>query len=170
MNKLKVFVYGVSYAGKTALLNTMRSGVLSEDTTPTLSFLITKYITDECVFELWDAPGQTAFRNIWKTGYERAQLLLYVMDVANDAKYDESAKELYKVLEDPITRGVPIIICFHKMDLELAQQNLQKAKAFLHPSQIVGRRVVLYETSIFNQPSIEKIKGALVNIASGTMW
>jgi small GTP-binding protein len=170
MHKLKIFVYGIGFAGKTALLNTMRSGVFSENTTPTLSFLITKYITEDCTFEIWDAPGQTAFRYVWKTGYERAKLLLYVLDVANESKYEECKKELYKVLEDPITTGIPLIICFHKMDLELAQQNLVKAKAYLHPSQIVSRRVILYETSIFQQPTIEKLKGALVNIASGTMW
>lgn len=148
----------------------MKTGTTNEKTTPTLSFLITKYITDNCEFQLWDAPGQSAFRNVWKTGYERAKLLIFVLDVANDAKYEESKLELYKVLDDPISRGLPLILCFHKMDLEKAQQNLQKAKDFLHPSQIRGRRVVLYETSIYQPPSLEKVKGAMVNIASGTMW
>jgi hypothetical protein len=56
------------------------------------------------------------------------------------------------------------------MDLDQAKQNLEKAKACLHPSQIRGRKLVLYETSIFQQASIEKVKSAMINIASGTMW
>ena len=168
--KNKIFIYGLDYAGKTTILETMKHEKTMADATPTLAFNISKYLYDRVEFQMWDAPGQIKFRDIWKKGYERADLLIFVLDCADEGRYQEAREEFHKVLVDKLTPGIPLVFLYHKMDLEAARTHLQKAKATFDLPSIKNRKVVAYETSIYHLPSIYKFRSTLVDIISGTMW
>jgi small GTP-binding protein len=165
----RVFLYGIDQAGKTALLLSMKNRSTFDNTNPTLAFNISKMTVKEIEFQIWDAPGQQKFRNVWKQGFERAEILVFVLDTADTMRYPEAYEEFTKVIEDPITRGVPLVFCYHKMDLPEAQAALPEAKKMFKLSTIRSRKLLAYQTTIMNVQTLVKLEDTLVNIIMGLM-
>jgi small GTP-binding protein len=113
---IKVLIFGIDNAGKTALNTMMRVGTPPKVTRPTLSFDINSMIVKDLRFELWDAPGQVNLRKKWERGLLGSQILFFVLDVADKQRFEESKKELDKVLNNPDVADAPLIVCYHKMD------------------------------------------------------
>ncbi len=168
--KQKIFIYGLDYAGKTSVVETMKQEETMSDANPTLSFNISNYITENATLQIWDAPGQKSLRDSWEKGYNRADILVFVLDTADMERYDEAYAEFKKVLDHQLARGLPLIFLFHKMDLEKARANLKAAKDRFDLSAIKNRRVVSYYTSIYDLNSIKKFRSNLLDIVMGTMW
>src|SRR6056297_1592540 len=96
--KQKIFIYGLDYAGKTSVVETMKQEETMSDANPTLSFNISNYITENATLQIWDAPGQKSLRDSWEKGYNRADILVFVLDTADMERYDEAYAEFKKVL------------------------------------------------------------------------
>lgn len=164
MENAKLFVFGLDQAGKTALLFLIRTNACAPNTKPTLGFDINKLVMKDLEIIIWDAPGQMKFRNDWGKGFTKAQLLLFILDTANKARFTEAKREFDKVLSDPATKELPLIFCFHKADLPDARKYLQKAREVFHLDSITDRKVVMFNTSIHNCEEINSIKDAIVNL------
>lgn len=165
-----ILFYGIDKAGKTALTLTLKEGKTISSTLPTLAFNIDKIEYGDLEIQVWDAPGQRRFRDLWVKGYQKAKILVFVLDTADLARFEEAKQELDRVLNDEITRAIPLVFCFHKMDLEEAKSNLDAAKKFFRLSEIRGRKVVRFETTIMDIGSLTKLKGTLHDIVYGVMW
>ena len=63
-----------------------------------------------------------------------------------------------KVLNEYDKAGLPLVVCFHKMDLEEAKANLAAAKEAINVRGIKGRQVNWVSTSIFTDEGIEDLK------------
>lgn len=170
MEQQKIFVYGIDQAGKTAIISSIKEEKLMQDTKPTLSFNITKIIARNVVFQVWDAPGQIPFREVWIKGIKRAKINIFVLDVSDVPRYEEAKREFEKVLDNPLTRNVPFVFCYHKMDLIESQQNLERAKDYFQLSHIHHRKILSYETSIMKMESLRKFKNTLADIVLDIMW
>ena len=152
------FIFGIDYAGKTALYQTLRENKEMPATKPTLSFNVGKLLIENIEFVVWDAPGQKPFREVWKQGYARSKILVFVLDTADPNRYSEALEEFQKVINDPITRAAPLVFCFHKMDLDNAKNNLVIAKALFDLVQLRPRKMFIYETSIYDPASMQKLR------------
>jgi small GTP-binding protein len=170
METQKVFVFGIDQAGKTAFVLSMKEDRTVSTTLPTLAFNIDKISVQNMQFQIWDAPGQRAFREIWTKGYDKAKLLVFLLDVADTARYEEAFTEFTRVLEDPITRGIPLVFCYHKMDLPESKENLAMARKMFNLPGLTGRRMLAYETSIHDMKNLRKIRETFVEIVLGIMW
>jgi small GTP-binding protein len=170
MDIYKVFLYGLDYAGKTAISMSLRHGETITKTKPTLSFNIDKIIANDLEFQIWDAPGQPPLRRFWKRGFDKAKTLVFVLDTANKSRYQEAKEELLKILDDPLTRGIPLVFCYHKIDLPEAKANLADARKFFNLKELTYRKLIAYETSICELNTLKKLESTLVNIAMGIMW
>ena len=80
-------------------------------------------------------------------------------------RYDESKEELEKVLKFNETTGLPLIICYHKLDLPDAKLNLPMALATFSPDFFDERPIYQAETSIFNPGSIIKLQELFAEVA-----
>ncbi len=149
---------------------TIKNKKTIETTIPTLAFNIEKLVIKDLEFQIWDAPGQKTLRDVWKSGYERAKILIFVLDTADKMRYKEAREEFFKVLDNPVTWGIPLIFCYHKMDLDEAQENIYEAKKIFNLSSVRGRKIIAYETSIMQLETLTKLESTLVNIILGTMW
>lgn len=149
----KLFLFGIDSAGKTALVKSIK-GEDATQTKPTLAFHIVKLRKNQVEFQIWDAPGQRNLRRIWNNGFNRAKLLVFVVDTSDDERFSESKDEFMKVISEPDTKELPVIFCYHKMDLAESKANLDKAKEFFDPKSLEGREVVEMETSIYEQESV----------------
>ena len=166
----KVFLFGLDSAGKSTLAHFIKEEQVKNDTTPTLTFSIDQLIIKDIEFILWDAPGQVLYRKRWARGVLDAKILIFLLDTSDEARFQEARNELDNVLKNYDTRGIPLIICFHKMDLEHSHQNFEKASLSLKLSSIEERKIYFLKTSVHDPASINELKNILINIIEKERW
>ena len=166
----KVFLFGLDNAGKTTLSEFIREEKVLDDPEPTKSFNINSMIIKDLDFIIWDAPGQTKYRGKWGKGVLDTRILTFVLDTSDKERFEEAKRELDKVLSDSNTRGAPLIVCFHKMDLEEAKENFKEARGALKLPLIDERDVHWLKTSVKTGEGIEKLKDTLVEVVEKTRW
>ncbi len=169
MPPVKLFLFGIDNAGKTAITMTIKNEKVVS-ILPTITYEITRWVIKAFEIAVWDAPGQIKFREEWKNGLVNAQVLMYVLDTTDAARFDESKRELDKILNANETTGIPLLFCFHKMDLPEARANHDKAIKVFNLRQIRNRKVYTFDTSINNPESFNPMKDALIKISQNARW
>ena len=160
---IKVFLFGLDQAGKTFITNYLivSMSVGAKAYNPTLGFNVKNFSIKNLQFQIWDAPGQTKLRETWKKGYSNAELLIFVLDVADKERFKEARDALQMVLENFKAKHVPLIFCNHKMDIKEAKENLPHAQKFFS-STLENKKAVELETSIHISDSMEQLKNQFV--------
>jgi small GTP-binding protein len=165
----KIFLFGLDSSGKTALSQGIRTGEYDENQFPTTAFdikaLFLQHFAESIEFRVWDAPGQTDYRDLWGEGYKSANLMIFALDTADKDRYPEAKDVLMKVLTDVETRAVPLIFLFHKMDIEASNKNYKDAVKFFKGFMKTGDRVVYtLKTSVKQPETMEAIKNTIAQI------
>ena len=160
----KIFLFGIDKAGKTSIVNAIKKIPNPGETKPTKRFNINELEIKNTLFVIWDAPGQTVYRERWPKGVESSAVLCFVLDVLTPERFDEAREVLQQVLENPETNGLPLVICFHKIDVPDYKNHLAKAKEMFDPSKFESREVHALETTIFNPDSILELEELFVNL------
>jgi Arf/Sar family protein len=160
---VKVFLFGIDSAGKTSILNYLKYGT-PKPTRPTLSFNLVILNFPGFDLQVWDAPGQQNLRKIWNNGFNRAKFMIFVLDVNDSERYQESLTEFLRVVSDPETKNLPILFLYHKMDSEQAKSNISIAKTTFKKALEDIKGLQTLETSIKNIDSIELIKEAIIQM------
>jgi GTPase SAR1 family protein len=161
----KVITIGLDNAGKTAILSSL-GGRLGLDSLanlqPTKRVERKKIQTESLELYLWDFGGQADYRKMYLESPEkfflRTDLLIYVIDMQDSERYQESFgyfKEILQIMER--LGESPYILCFlHKSDPDLLndpdfQVNIEyvqeQMKTLLIPFQF---EYDMYITSIYN--------------------
>ena len=78
-----ISIVGLDKAGKTVIGHYLASGIIFDETRPTLSVNYSQMILGEVQFMLMDCPGQLKFRNKWKTALDKSKFIIYVIDTAD---------------------------------------------------------------------------------------
>ncbi|QEE15831.1 ADP-ribosylation factor-like protein [Promethearchaeum syntrophicum] len=124
---VKVFVYGIDFAGKSSLMRLLSTGKFNFDYfPPTKKFRITNVKLDSGVkLVCWDMPGQKIFRSDWLRGAQASNLLLYVLDCADSERFLEAKEELWNMLNLYELKGIPLLFLVNKTDLPGCDKNLK---------------------------------------------
>ena len=165
----KIFLFGLDEAGKTSLSTFIKSEEVT-DPRPTLGLSIDKWVLDSVEFQTWDVPGQLNLRYLWTSAFLKARLLLFVLDINDRARYIEAKRELDKVLADYETNGIPLIFCFHKMDLPHSSEYFIEARGIFKLPQINNRAVEVFQTSIKSGLGIDELKAKIVAMIQESRW
>lgn len=124
---IKVFVYGLSNAGKSSLMRLLSTGKFDHDYfAPTKKFRITNLRLDSgCKLVFWDMPGQKIYREDWLRGAQASNILLFVLDSADKEKFIEAFQEFWRMVEMYELKNLPLIFLINKIDLlsETIQEN-----------------------------------------------
>ena len=131
----KVFLFGIDEVGKTSFVRRLKTGEYNDNYfTPTRKFDI-EYIQseDKGLLAVWDMPGQRSFRKKWLIGLQDSNVIVYMIDIANQRRFEESKKEIWNILQNPELNGVPLLILGNKIDLvnrldNKSEPQLQKLK------------------------------------------
>ncbi len=123
----KAFLFGIDDVGKSSLVRRLKTGEFNDNCfTPTKNFNI-EYIKPESGNELvafWDMPGQLYFRKKWLIGIHDSNILIFMVDIANQRRFVESKRELWNVLNNHKLDGIPLLIIGNKIDLlNYSQEN-----------------------------------------------
>ena len=114
----KVFLFGIDEVGKSSLVRRLKTGEYSDNFfTPTRKFVIDYVQNNETLLAFWDMPGQRTFRQKWLIGVQDSNIIVFMIDLANQLRFEESKIEFWKVLNRYELSGIPLLILGNKCDL-----------------------------------------------------
>lgn len=112
----KILILGLDNAGKSTLIKQISSGNtnLSHNMKPTEGFNITILQKGEYTLNIFELGGQENVRKFWNTYFEDTDLLVFVVDSADQSKLPVAAGELKNLLGDQRLSTVPILVVANK--------------------------------------------------------
>ena len=115
----KVTMLGLDDSGKTKILYLLK---FNEDvlTLPTIGFNCEKINNPnwEKDISIWDVGGQEKLRPLWVHYFNNIKGLIWVYDISNKKRFEESKNELKKILNSPdMNNKLPLLIYGNKSDL-----------------------------------------------------
>ena len=129
---LRVLIVGLDHAGKTTLLEQMKSLHFKRDESaskaaikrigPTVGLNVGKVPYKKWDVLFWDLGGHESMREIWEHYFDEASALMFVVDAADPARLPEAEKELSRLLSDSRLSGIPILLVANKQDLTRASK------------------------------------------------
>jgi len=163
----KVFLFGIDEVGKTSFVRRLKTGEYNDNYfTPTRKFSIDYIHAEEKgLLAVWDMPGQRIFRSKWLKGLQDSNIIIYMIDIANQRRFEESKKEFWKILNNEELNGIPLLILGNKSDLvklsdkkyENQLQNLkEEIFVYFNFEQIKKRSWKFIFTSVKTNFNIEK--------------
>ncbi|MFX0070970.1 MAG: ADP-ribosylation factor-like protein [Candidatus Hermodarchaeota archaeon] len=117
---IKVFLFGIDDVGKSSLSRRIKTGEYNDNYfIPTKKFSINyiKRKDQPWLLALWDMPGQQTFRKKWVIGLQDSNIVIYMIDIANQRRFEEAKKEFWKIINRFDIEGIPLLILANKIDL-----------------------------------------------------
>ncbi|XP_054698111.1 ADP-ribosylation factor-like protein 3 isoform X1 [Grus americana] len=117
--ELRIVLLGLDNAGKTTLLKHLASEEVST-IMPTQGFNIKSVHSHGFKLNVWDIGGQRSIRPYWRKYLGSTDLLIYVIDSADQKRFEETGQELAELTEEESLMGVPLLVFANKQDLVTA--------------------------------------------------
>lgn len=115
----KIMLLGLANAGKTTILYRLHLGeVITAH--PTIGSNVEEVVHQNIRLQVWDLGGQETLRNSWKTYFNAAEGVIFVVDSADTHSALLAKMELFNLTLDPNLKGAPILILANKSDLPVA--------------------------------------------------
>ena len=171
----KVFLFGIDEVGKSSLIRRLKTGEYNENYfTPTREFNI-EYLTmkDKGLMAVWDMPGQKSFRSKWLLGLQDSNIIVYIIDIANQRRFEEAKNEFWNVINNDELVGTPLLILGNKIDLikyskddyDIQLQNLrEELTKFFNLKNIKNRKWKFLFTSVKTNLNIQKVIPAIFDL------
>jgi len=165
---IKVFLFGIDEVGKTSLVRRIKTGEFNDNFfAPTRKFNI-EYIEkqEKGLLAFWDMPGQQNFRKKWLIGLQDSNIVVFMIDIANQIRFEESKKEFWNIVNRDDLFGIPLLIVGNKIDLikssEKSRENqLEKLKEELYDffsfEKIKNREWAFLFTSVKTKYNIDVV-------------
>ncbi len=114
----KVFLFGIDEVGKSSFTRRIKTGKFNDNFfTPSKRFNIEYIQRKNGLFSIWTVPGQAFFRDRWLRGLQDSNILVFMIDVANQLRFEESKTEFWKLFNQNEFKGVSLLILGNKIDL-----------------------------------------------------
>lgn len=124
----RILMIGLDAAGKTTILYQLKLGEMT-NTAPTLGFNVETVSYKNIEFMVWDMGGQDAIRPLWRHYYENAQALIFVVDSADEERFEEAREELSKLMEEDELKDACLLVFANKQDMPEARSVQEVADA-----------------------------------------
>jgi GTPase SAR1 family protein len=165
----KLLLIGLDNGGKSSIL-----AVLQDKFSIIKSLLPTKGVKRERLdffgypIVSWDLGGQVQYREKYyfnkpEIFFTEVDLILYVIDIQDPERFEESAQYFDEVLAslEELNESAPILIVLHKSDQDFRktlewQQNVREVKDLFNPliDKHGGFNVDYYDTTVFQKETI----------------
>jgi len=125
----KVLLLGCDNAGKTTLLHLLKTekiGIFVPTRNPTSEVIRIANLT----ITAHDLGGHKAARRLWASYFPDASAIVYMIDVADKKRIEETREELNKIVMDQRLAGVPVLVLGNKVDKKesaLSEEQLKYA-------------------------------------------
>ncbi|XP_015913064.1 uncharacterized protein [Parasteatoda tepidariorum] len=131
----KVLVLGLEGSGKSTFLSHLAKidgNIYEPDNTKEFNVLSVVCHPHKSL-NFWEIGGSKSHRVYWSNFVQDTDLLVYVVDAADEHKLAESVKELHILIACDKLKNVPIFILANKQDLKNAFSPMDIADAFEVP-------------------------------------
>lgn len=125
--QLTLLLVGLDNAGKTSILNHLQGG--ASEVTPTFGFSSASIAAAGCRLQLYDLGGSKNIRRIWRVYTPEVHGIVYVVDAADPARFQESCEALQQLLQNKHLAGKPALVLANKQDMQSAETCEQVAEA-----------------------------------------
>jgi len=159
-DEFRVLILGVDKAGKTTLLEKLKSiylkgeGLPPDRVVPTVGLNIGRMEDANAKLVFWDLGGQVGLRAIWEKYYEEAHAIMYVIDAATASSFEDAKSALEKVIRHEHLRGASLLIVANKQDLPGVINDEELAK-FLNLKELDERPYMFQAVSAYDGRGIK---------------
>jgi small GTP-binding protein len=112
---VKLFMFGLDRVGKTSISKRISEN-LFEKTSPTLWLSVHNFQFQNFQFVCFDVGGQKQFRGFWRNYLDNSEILIFVIDGTEKARFPEAKKELWGILEI-CEKKLPLLVLNNKADV-----------------------------------------------------
>ena len=116
----RIVMLGLDASGKTTILYKLKlkDHLRPSSVVPTIGFNVETICPTRTVsFVVWDAGGQDKIRCLWKHYFKGCDVLLFVIDSADETRFEEVKDEMWSILDNENMSGVPLMVIANKQDL-----------------------------------------------------
>ena len=114
----KVFLFGIDEVGKSSFTRRIKTGKFNDNFFTASKRFNIEYIQRQDGFlSMWTVPGQAFFRDRWLTGLQDSNIIIYMIDIANQLRFEESKREFWKIINQSEFKDIPLLILGNKIDL-----------------------------------------------------
>ncbi|OAX33867.1 P-loop containing nucleoside triphosphate hydrolase protein [Rhizopogon vinicolor AM-OR11-026] len=150
----EISVVGLQASGKTSFVNVITSGQWSEDVVPTIAFNYRKVRKNAVTLKIWDVAGQPKFRSMWERYCNGVDAVVFVVDSADQEKFDTVRFELHQLLAQSSLAGVPLLVLGNKNDIP-SHASVKDLIRDLQLDKIKDRPVSCYSTSMKSKHNLD---------------
>jgi len=159
--EMEIVIIGLQNAGKSSFVHVINTGEFQEDMIPTVGFNMHKFKKGKVKIKVWDMGGQIKFRGMWERYCRGVEVIVFVVDAADEKMFQPAKKELHELLSKPSLAHIPLLVLFNKNDLDTAVKPDLIAQA-LELSAIDDRDVVYYSISCKRLVNIDVVLDWLI--------
>jgi len=150
-----ILLVGLDNAGKTTLLYKLKNRALRMFI-PTQRAQLEEVVLGNVQFRAWDLGGHEQVRALWRDYYFEANAVIFVVDVADEERYEEAKNELHNLLNDKNLQDVIFLILGNKTDLKPEVTRLEVVSLLGIQSQIdSGRKIEVFLSSLLQDNSFQ---------------
>ena len=113
----KILVFGLTNAGKTTLINSLKTEI-TKKTIPTTYIDISRIVIQNISLYAYDTPGQLKFRDLWTPYLKNQDGLVFVLDIDDNPQYNAARDILHEIAKMPLMEDLPLLILFNKIDIK----------------------------------------------------
>lgn len=152
---MELTILGLQNAGKSTLVNVLAGGEFSEDRKPTVGFNMRKVSKGRVTLKLWDLGGQARFRTMWERYCRGMNAVVFVIDAADESRFETARVELHDILARPALDGIPVLILANKSDLPGALRDVDEIAEVFGLRDIANHNVSVYSVSAKEKVNID---------------
>lgn len=166
IHKFLILVLGLSSSGKSSFLSQLSSKIIVKTPVPTFQVKTANYMNFQ--FKSWTIGKEITNRNPWRQYMNNAFGVIFIIDSANVARFDEAKDELQGLLRANELSKVPFLVLCNKQDLgwTMSENWIRENLGVLNmkrPWKVVGvsmlRKDSLVEALQWMMELVEKVGG-----------
>lgn len=123
---MELTILGLQNAGKTTLVNLLATGDFTDDRIPTVGFNMRRVQKGGVTLKIWDLGGQARFRTMWERYCRGVSAVVFVIDAADEDRFETARVELHDILSRPALAGIPLLVLANKSDLPGAVKSVDE--------------------------------------------
>ena len=127
-------VLGLDNAGKTTMLNRLRTGGDVRSFPPTdRPHQTDVFESDQGIkFRAWDMGGHEAVRHLWEDYVCESSAVFFLIDAVDNGRFEEAGFELDALIGEKIVKDLPVAILINKCDLVEAASTTEVCEKILY--------------------------------------
>lgn len=152
---MELTILGLQNAGKTTLVNLISTGDFTDDRIPTVGFNMRRVQKGGVTLKMWDLGGQARFRTMWERYCRGVSAVVFVVDAADEERFDTARVELHDILSRETLDGIPVLVLANKSDLPGAVKDTNEVVEIFGLKDIQNHQVSVYSISAKNRTNID---------------